>query len=142
MRDLPPLIHVRPGRGKIIIAAGLVLAAAGAALLFIFDPARHGFFPRCFFRLITGWDCPGCGGLRATHQLLHGHVSEAFALNPLFILALPFAAYYAARFMAQRFWGRKLPALFRSTAWIWVAAAVVVTFGVTRNLPWRSWLNG
>jgi hypothetical protein len=105
-------------------------------VLFFFNPAEHGFFPRCYFRAFTGWDCPGCGGLRAAHQLLHGEVRAAFALNPLLVLALPLVGYFAMRFLLARFVGQQLPQLFRSGHWIWLAAVVVVAFGLARNLPW------
>jgi hypothetical protein len=36
--------------------------------------------------------CPGCGSLRAAHQLLHGNVEAAWALNKPFLMALPLAA--------------------------------------------------
>ena len=114
----------------------LVLSAGVAAVLFLFNPSEHGFFPRCYFRAVTGWDCPGCGGLRAAHQLLHGEVRAAFALNPLLVLALPLVGCFAVRFLFARVTGKKLPQPFQSGHWIWVAAVVVVAFGVMRNFPW------
>lgn len=91
--------------------------------------------------MITGWDCPGCGGLRATHQLLHGHWREAFALNPLFVVTLPVICFFLGRFALARAAGRKVSLPFNSTIWIWIAAAIVVGFGILRNLPWRAWFN-
>lgn len=41
------------------------------------------------FKLLTGYDCPGCGSQRALHALLHGDIN-AFAYNPLFIIAIPY----------------------------------------------------
>ena len=41
------------------------------------DPHRPGFaFPACPFKLLTGWNCPACGGLRMTHDLLHGDLGR------------------------------------------------------------------
>ncbi|MEN0062934.1 MAG: DUF2752 domain-containing protein [Myxococcota bacterium] len=37
----------------------------------------------CTFRLITGYSCPGCGLTRSFSFLAHGHVAEAFQMNPL-----------------------------------------------------------
>ena len=135
MSAVPPVPPDSRGRGIFFLAL-LVALAVGAAVLFAFNPVEHGFFPRCYVRAITGWDCPGCGGLRAAHQLLHGRVGEAFALNPLLVLALPLAAYFAARFLVEKFLGRKLPQPFRGMIWLWLALGVVVVFGVVRNLPW------
>ena len=46
--------------------------------------------PLCPIRLLTGLECPGCGGLRATWGVLHGDLSGALADNALVVLALPF----------------------------------------------------
>lgn len=141
MERVPPIIEAQPGVARVFVCAGIFALAALVALLFFFNPVEHAFFPRCFFRVITGWDCPGCGGLRAAHQLLHGEVRAAFVLNPLLVLALPFAAYFTARPWVERWAGCKLPQPFQSVKWLWLAAAVVVAFGVLRNFPWRQWLG-
>lgn len=65
-----------------------VLAGLGF-LLKKLDPAQHPF-PACPFLKVTGYKCPGCGSQRAVHQLLNGHISEAFILNPLLVLAIPY----------------------------------------------------
>ena len=108
-------------------------------MLYLYDPAEHGFYPRCFFRAVTGWDCPGCGGLRATHQLLRGHVGEAFALNPLLVITVPLLIYAGTRSQAELLLRRRLPMPLKSPVWIWLAAIAVLAFGVLRNLPWRQW---
>jgi hypothetical protein len=67
-------------------------AAIAAAVLFFFDPATEGFYPPCLFRTFLGVQCPGCGSLRAAHQILHGNLAAAWALNKPFLIALPLAA--------------------------------------------------
>lgn len=141
MNYVPPVIKTQPGKTRIFLFAGIVSGLALAVVMFFFNPAEYGFFPRCFFRMVTGWDCPGCGGLRATHQLLHGQVRAAFALNPLLVVAFPFVVYFTARPWVERFAGLKLPQPFNSTVWIWIAAVVVVGFGLLRNFPWRQWIG-
>ena len=67
----------------------LVAAALGSgAILFFFDPTKHGFYPICLFHSLTGWNCPGCGATRAAYQLLHGHLLRALHDNALFVLTL------------------------------------------------------
>src|SRR5437867_510709 len=69
-----------------------LIALIGAVLvLFAFPPDRYPFYPRCQFHRLTGLNCPGCGSLRALHEVTHGHVVMAFRLNPLFVLALALA---------------------------------------------------
>jgi hypothetical protein len=65
---------------------GGVCAAVGA-LLYVYDPASSSFYPSCPLRALTGLLCPFCGGLRAAHELLHGRVFEAVALNPFLFAA-------------------------------------------------------
>nr|MDT0526169.1 DUF2752 domain-containing protein [Streptomyces sp. DSM 41633] len=57
------------------------------------DPHRPGFpFPPCPFKLITGWNCPACGGLRMTHDLLHGDLGAAVVDNAFALVGLPLLA--------------------------------------------------
>jgi len=54
------------------------------------NPEDSYFFPKCPFKALTGFDCPGCGSQRAVHSLLHFDITSAFRANPLFILSLPY----------------------------------------------------
>ncbi len=71
--------------------AALVFVIAAGFILFFFDPATAGFYPPCLFRTVLGMRCPGCGSLRAVHQLLHGQVAAAWALNRMIFIAGPLA---------------------------------------------------
>ncbi|HMJ91645.1 MAG TPA: DUF2752 domain-containing protein [Candidatus Acidoferrum sp.] len=112
-----------------------------AALLYRFNPIEHGFYPRCMFRIVTGWDCPGCGGLRATHQLLHGNVRAAFDLNPLLVCVLPIAAVFVVWWMRTKEQSRSCASFLQNPKLLWSLAAIVIAFGLLRNLPWRIWLS-
>ena len=124
----------------VIGIVGVALSLA-AAVLFFFNPAEAGFYPRCFFKLFTGLDCPGCGGLRAAHQLLHGNIGAAFQLNPLLICLLPIGGWLVLRGVIKRFFGRNLPVPFADVRWVYVLAAVVIGFGILRNLPLGAWVG-
>lgn len=138
---VPPIIRPRGERWRTVAVWTLGLAIlAGAAVMFLFNPADGGFYPRCALHTLTGLHCPGCGGLRATHQLLHGNVAEAFRLNPLWVILAPFAAWLLLREAARTFLGRALPPRRVSVWWIWMLAVAVVFFGVLRNLPAFRWL--
>lgn len=99
-----------------------LFALIAAAVLFLFDPATHAFYPPCPLHALTGLDCPTCGGLRAAHLLLHGHLRAAFALNPFLFFALP----VAALFFLRPFRVRWLP---------WMALGALLAWFV-----WRNWL--
>ena len=77
------------------LGGGLV-GATGLFLLWRFEPEGQFFFPRCFLHAATGLECPGCGGLRATHALLHGDIARAFAYNPWAFVGTPAVLAFAA----------------------------------------------
>lgn len=113
----------------------LFVAAAAAGLLavaYAFNPDGGAFpYPRCLFRQLTGWQCPGCGSARALHALLHGRPLQAFAFNP----ALPFMVALGAGALAVDRKGspRLRRALFSAPAVAALLAAVIV-WTVCRNL--------
>lgn len=67
----------------------LIVILSGVVLYWL-DPAQYVFMPKCIFRMLTGWDCPGCGLQRAVHALLHGHFWEAVQYNYFLLLGIPY----------------------------------------------------
>jgi len=103
------------------------------ALLFVYNPAQNSFYPFCVFSKLTGLQCPGCGGLRAAHQLLHGNFLTAFRFNPLVVGALPIVLFLLVRRWVR---GPGRPVSSRAMAvWAWIAFAVLTAFWIVRNLP-------
>ncbi|HWI58693.1 MAG TPA: DUF2752 domain-containing protein [Bacillota bacterium] len=122
-----------PARGVALLLCTLGLLTA-AAVLFCFNPNYHGFYPVCLFYRTTGLLCPGCGSLRALHQLLHGHLAAAFHCNALLVLALPLLAWRMGRFCVRKH--QQLPATFTvRPLWLWGALGLMVLFSILRNLP-------
>lgn len=69
----------------------IVILFAGIAVAYKYlDPAVVPIFPRCPFRLLTGYLCPGCGSQRAIHRLLNLDIAGAWQMNPLLVIALPY----------------------------------------------------
>lgn len=67
----------------------LVVILSGVVLYWL-DPAQYVFMPKCIFRMLTDWDCPGCGLQRAVHALLHGRFWEAVQYNYFLLLGIPY----------------------------------------------------
>lgn len=123
--------HLRIGKTFVLI--GSLLAAAGAAVLYTFDPAAYSFYPPCVFRALTGLLCAGCGATRAAHQLLHGNVAEAMRLNAMFVVGAPLFLFGAAAEASAAMRGRTLAIARRP--WIgWAVLVLLVGWGVLRNL--------
>lgn len=122
-------------QGRSLAVATCAAAVFAVVALRVFDPVTSGVFPPCPLRYLTGWYCPGCGSLRALHQLLHGNLCAAWAMNPLTVLLLPFLTYGLASHALRALGGRGLPQPFLPAAWIRVLCAVVLLFGIARNVP-------
>ena len=128
----PPVLPAR-NRPVALVAAVTLLALSGLVVLFLFDPARHALYPTCVFKHMTGYDCPGCGGLRAVHQLLRGDVVRAFQLNAMVVLALPVLGLWA--FQVWRRPTRQSPRpKGRRLFWLATLVLLVLLFGIARNL--------
>ena len=117
------------------LAAAMLGVAAGLVLLRVFDPATSGVFPPCPLHYLTGLYCPGCGSLRALHALLHGDMRQAWAMNPLTLIVLPFVAYGLASQVLLQLRGKGLPEVMLPANAIRALGLVIVLFGVLRNLP-------
>ena len=118
----------RACRALAVGSGGLLL---GAALTYVglVDPHRPGSaFPGCPFKLLTGWNCPGCGGLRMVHDLLHGDLSAAVVDNVFLLVGLPSLVFWVLLRMRQ---GR---AVFGPVT-VTVLVALTVVWTVMRNLP-------
>jgi hypothetical protein len=124
---------------RTVTAIGLTCALV---ILYLRDPATTTLYPRCPFHSLTGYFCPGCGSLRALHQLLHGEIGDAFRLNPLLVLSLPPLACAALASQLQQFrfaWAERSR---MSPVWPWVVLVSVLLFWLLRNLPYAPfcWL--
>ena len=105
------------------------LLAAPVVYIGLVDPHNPDSpFPVCPFRLLTGWNCPACGGLRMIHDVLHGDLAAAIADNVLLLVGIPLFAGWAL--LRQR--------RGKSPLTISAASAIVSTllaWTVVRNLP-------
>ncbi len=115
-------------------AAGVVLATGYIRLV---DPNQPGHYPMCPTLALLGIDCPGCGGLRATHALAHGDIATALDHNALFVVLVPVLVGLWAVW-AYRAWTGVTPARTPARDMVSRAAPIVIlvvamSFAVVRN---------
>ena len=137
---LPPGLKQQRNRNSSIVALVLFAAMVAAGILFFFNPAEHGFYPVCYFHAATGFNCPGCGSLRAMHHLLHGHLFEAARLNLLLLLCLPYVGWRTTQFAIARLRGQRATFAIQPVL-LWAFLLVAVVFTVFRNLPGFAYLS-
>lgn len=102
-----------------------------------YNPAEYAIFPRCPFRMITGYKCPGCGSQRAVHELFHANLSMAMHYNILLVISVP---YLLLAFVfdivkntnpAYLRWRRRI---FGKNAII-IILGIIIVYWVLRNTP-------
>lgn len=110
------------------VGTGAVLVGA-LAYVGIGDPHSPNFaFPPCPIHELTGWLCPACGGMRMTHDLLHGDLAAAFVDNAFALIGLPLLLAWVAVRLRR---GRQVMTM---PAYLVVIGAVAA-WTVVRNLP-------
>jgi hypothetical protein len=115
-------------RNRVVFGTGALLAAA-LTYVGLVDPHNpDSFFPVCPFRLLTGWNCPGCGTLRMIHDVLHGDLAAAIADNVLVLVGIPLLAGWAL----LRHRRGNSPLTIPATAAI---VSTLLAWTVVRNLP-------
>ena len=124
------MAHEAQRRGLTYTALGTAaVVAGGLAYVGIADPHRPGFlFPACPFKALTGWDCPGCGGLRMTHDVLNGDLSAAVTDNVFLLVGGPLLAVWLL--IRWRLGLRLMPV----AAWVTLVVAAVA-WTIVRNVP-------
>lgn len=135
---VPAQVDERSRRRRML--APLVTGVAtlgGLGYLAAVDPNTPGHYPLCPTRALFGLDCPGCGALRGTHDLITGNLAGALDNNVLLVVFLPLAVVLWVRWV-MRSWKGQTPAVSRAafqrrtTVMITVLVAVLA-FGVIRN---------
>ncbi|OAA28537.1 Protein of unknown function (DUF2752) [Frankia sp. EI5c] len=128
-----------PARGtrrqrRALLAAGGSCLLAGIGYLAVVDPHDPAaVMPLCPVRAVTGLDCPACGGLRLTHDLLRGLPAAAARDNLFLLVCAPLLVGLALRQARAFERGGRAPVP-RRLAYGLAAAALLWT--VVRNLPW------
>jgi hypothetical protein len=113
---------------------------AAVVVLHVRDPHESGSYAYCPWLLLTGTPCPGCGGLRAVHDLTNGELAAALSSNLLVVALIPVAVLLWAAWTRSRWRGRTFTTPLFSVPALASLLAVAIAFGVLRNVEATSWL--
>ncbi len=106
--------------------AAVICGIAIIVYIGIYDPTAYPA-PRCIFKVLTGFDCPGCGSQRAIHAMLNGDFVAAWNYNAAIFFALPLAAVYIVAPRAKISWLYSLKT-------IAALVAAIVLWWILRNM--------
>lgn len=86
--------RLRDSPAWIAPAAMLACFAAAATWVLSTDPTDDLGPTTCAFKMVTGFDCPGCGGTRAFYYVLTANFPEAARNHAIALFAAPFLVYF------------------------------------------------
>jgi hypothetical protein len=122
----------------------IITLLTGTALIVLYwgHPSEYWIIPPCPFHFLLGLYCPGCGTLRATHYLLHGHITTAFRYQPLAMSLLPVVIFLCGKKLCE-FYQKKTIQLPFEVFVYWGIFFIICIFFVARNIPLDSlnWLR-
>ena len=114
--------------------AVLLSGLAACAYLYGTNPHEPGhLLPACPFRLLTGWQCPACGGTRMAFDLLHRDVGRAWQDNALLLILSPFLLWLLGSWAVAGWSGRRYRVVLPRYGGPLVLA-VALTWTLLRNL--------
>ncbi len=128
----PPASRLRPLRAPLLTGASVGVAVL---LLYVRDPHVPGSYGFCPFLSVTGYDCPLCGGLRATNALAHADFAAALDHNALFVAAVPLLLAAWVRWLRSAATARPAAWVASVSTTLYLVAAVLLVFWLLRNLP-------
>ncbi|MEV0169740.1 DUF2752 domain-containing protein [Streptomyces sp. NPDC050803] len=127
--------------GRLAVPAGVLAAVAGAfAYVGTVDPNEPGHYPACPLLQYTGVYCPGCGGLRSAHAVVHGDFAAAFQDNAAAVLGYVGFAVLWTVWVIRAVRGRPVR-LDPGPVHLWTLGTLLLVFTVVRNLPFGDWLH-
>lgn len=122
---------------RTVLAIGAV-GLASLVLLQVRDPHASGSYGLCPFHELTGWWCPLCGGLRATHDLAQLRIGDAVSSNVLAVAIVLGIAGYFGYWASRRWRGRPARTLQLGLRGLLLVSAVAVVFTVVRNVAFGA----
>ena len=117
----------------------LAVVVSGGAIWYMYHSFFHTqlqsiVFPKCIFYMLTGLQCPGCGGQRAFYSLINGNVKLAFSYNAYVFFAVPYAISVAYSSFTHGTYSIKLKKLVQSTNMVYAFLFITITWWIIRNL--------
>jgi hypothetical protein len=125
-----------------IVVFGLIFVVSLVLIVIYgsFNPEEFLLFPKCPFKFLTTFDCPGCGSQRAVHHLLNLNIGGAIRANALLVFAIPYILLLIFLEIRIRTAGadvhvrtKKLHNILHNPKAIWIVFGIIVVWWILRN---------
>lgn len=117
---------------RFFIISAIIFALGG--IYFLFDPTTTPWMPVCLIKMLTGFDCPGCGSQRFLHYCLHLDFHAAAEANMILFLVIPYILFWGCVELFSSQSSRLYKAL-NSPGAIIIIILLLLIWTIIRNLP-------
>jgi len=123
---------------KITTIFFVTAAILAAVTIYHHPPGQNPYYPPCFFKKWTGYDCAGCGSTRACFQLMHGNIRQAADHNIMLLLFIPVMA-----IGLLNAFGKKMQVAWQYLNKPLIVLCFILLFWIIRNIPFPAfmWLH-
>ena len=130
-RNQPPAKE-RPQRSSLTHGEIALVVSMSAVLLisFIFPPGGLPQVPICYFAVLTGLPCPGCGLTRGFCAIAHGRFADAWAYNPFAFALYGLTVFFLLYPWLTRWFSRLRQRLVRWRVPLWLSLSLVVAMWI------------
>ncbi|MBQ9766229.1 MAG: DUF2752 domain-containing protein [Lachnospiraceae bacterium] len=87
----------------------------------------------CFFNVITGYYCPGCGGTRAFKALMHGNIIKSFTSNAMVLYIVVIYVWFMGSHLLSRITKGKIKGLKYRHIYLWLALIIMIVNCLVHN---------
>lgn len=101
----------------------------------------EGFFPRCYFHVITGFHCPGCGSQRATHDFLHLRIGQALKHNVIIVIIAIVILSKAYAMFSKKYFPKYYYNLGQKSYFTYSIIGIVILYWILRNIPFEPFTH-
>lgn len=115
---------------------GIIFAVLVTITVFLFPLLQDLIqLPPCWFHLITGYYCPGCGGTRALRALFHGHFLQAVWFHPFVPYTAVVYLYFMVTQTVERISRGRFPIGMRYHNYlVWTAVVLILGNFILKNV--------
>lgn len=110
--------------------------------IYLFLHNKFNFNIPCYFSLVTGLECPGCGITRMILSILKLDFYQAFRYNPLVFIYMPFIITYIIYKIYLYIYDKKDKILIKiPRIYIYLVLIITIIYGILRNVEMFSFLK-
>lgn len=119
---------------KILIC---VLPILVISILYIIKEFYQGFtadkFLPCWFNVVTGYLCPGCGGTRSFYALMNGDIVSSFKYNAFVPIMCIFGIIIYCRLFLKIVCNKNIKIFPKSDNFVYIPLAIFLVYFLVRN---------